>query len=159
MDKQDVLKITGLIFIGLTLSFSTLNAQSKSRGGEKIGKTVKVKKKNISWEAYDTSSVISIDKIEPRYLQGLWSAYKGVYRFNGIVNAMELTEPFIVEFKDDTYRRTLKSTFTRFSITDNLIIKISGAKIDTGIINKITPTELTISWKDKSNFTRYYYEK
>jgi hypothetical protein len=159
MNKCKIQKIIALIFIGLTICVTALNAQSKSRGGEKVGKTVKVKKKNIIWEAYDTTSIIPINQIESKYLEGLWSAYKGVYLFNGIVNAMDLTQPFIVEFKDNTYRRTLKSPFTQFSLKNNLILKISETKIDTGIINKITSKELTISWKDKSNYTRYYYEK
>jgi hypothetical protein len=64
-----------------------------------------------------------------------------------------------MEVKDDTYRRNSKSVFEQFSIKDNLIIKVNEAKIDTGIINKISATELTISWKDKSNYTRYYYIK
>jgi hypothetical protein len=159
MTKHDILKITTLIFIGIIFTFSTVNAQSKSESGEKVGKTVKVKNKNIIWDAFDTTSFIAINKIEIKDLQGLWNANKGVYLFDGKVNAMELSEPFIMEVKDNTYRRNSKGAFNQFYLKDNLIIKNGETKIDTGIINKITPTELTISWKSKANYTRYYYKK
>jgi hypothetical protein len=118
-----------------------------------------VNNKNIDWEAFDSISTISKTEIKFQDLKGLWNAYEGVYRFGDIINAMELTKPMIMEVKDDTYRRNSESVFEKFSIKDNLILKATESKVDTGIINKITQTELTISWKDKSNYTRYYYKK
>ena len=72
---------------------------------------------------------------------------------------MELTKPVIFEVKDNEYRRNASKDFKKFILNRNLIIKADETKIDTGIINKITPAELTISWKNKSNYTRYYYKK
>jgi hypothetical protein len=158
MRKQEIKKIILLIIIGLTFSCSPKIAPTSSKG-ERVGETVEVKDKNIDWEAFDPSSTIAKTDIKIENLQGLWKAYKGVYRFGDNINAMELTKPMIMEVKDDTYRRNSKSVFEQFSIKDNLIIKVNEAKIDTGIINKISATELTISWKDKSNYTRYYYIK
>jgi len=84
---------------------------------------------------------------------------QGVYKLGDYVNAMELTKPFIMEVKDDTYRRNSEEPFEKYTLKDNLIIKTNDSKVDTGIINKITATELTISWKDNSNYTRYFYKK
>ena len=158
MEKQEFKKIIGLIILGLTISCSPMTAPTSSKG-EKVGKTVEVKNKNIDWEEYDAASTIAKTEIKIENLQGLWNAYKGVYRFGDNINAMELTKPIIIEVKDDTYRRKSGGVFEKFSIKDNLILKTTEAEVDTGIINKITPIELTISWKNKSNYTRYYYKK
>lgn len=158
MNNQEIKKIIGLIIIGLTISCSPKTAPTSSQG-ERVGETVEVKNKNIDWEAFDPTSTISKTEIKTQDLQGLWNAYKGVYRFGENINAMELTKPMIMEVKDDTYRRNSEGVFEKFSIKDNLILKGHEAKVDTGIINKITPTELTISWKNKTNYTRYYYKK
>lgn len=158
MNKLEIKKIIGLIIIGLTISCSPKTAPTSSKG-ERVGETVEVKNKNIDWEAFDPSSTIAKTDIKIANLQGLWNAYKGVYRFGENINAMELTKPMILEVKDDAYRRNSEGVFEKFSVKDNLIIKATEAKVDTGIINKISPTELTISWKNKSNYTRYYYTK
>lgn len=155
MDKK---KIILLILIGLTISCSRKVSPSSSKG-EKVGKTVQVKNKDIDWEEFDLSSTISKMDIKIENLDGLWNAYKGVYRFGDNINGMELVKPMIMEVKGNTYRRNSESAFEKFSIKDNLILQTTNAKVDTGIINKITPTELTISWKNKSNYTRYYYIK
>ena len=155
---QQIKKLIGLITIGMAISCSPKTSPTSSKG-ERVGETVEVKNKNIDWEAFDPSSTIAKTDIKIENLQGLWNAYKGVYRFGEKINAMELTKPMIMEVKDDTYRRNSEGVFEKFSIKDNLIIKVTEAKIDTGIINKISPKELTISWKNKSNYTRYYYTK
>ena len=158
MNKLEIKKIIGLVIIGLSISCSPKTASTSSKG-ERIGETVQAKDKNIDWEAFDPSSTIAKSDIKIENLQGLWNAYKGVYRFGDNINAMELTKPMIMEVKDDMYRRNSEGRFEKFSLIDNLIIKESEAKVDTGIINKISPTELIISWKNKSNYTRYYYQK
>jgi hypothetical protein len=158
MNKKNITKIIGIVIIGLTISCSPKTAPTSSKG-ERVGETVEVKNKSIDWEAFDHLSTIAKTDIKIENLQGVWKAYKGVYRFGEHVNAMELTKPMIIEVKDDTYRRNSDGVFEKFTIEDNLIIKINETKVDTGIINKISPTELTISWKNKSNYTRYYYTK
>ena len=150
--------LIGSILTGLTISCSP-KVNPTHLEGEKIGETVEVKDKNIDWEAYDISSITAKTEIKTQNLQGLWNAYKGVYRFGEYLNAMELTKPAIVEIKDDTYRRNLNSEFEKFTLKNNFIIAANNHVSDTGVINKITATELTISWKDKSNYTRYYYKK
>lgn len=110
-------------------------------------------------EAYDTLSTISIDSINISVLQGYWEAYKGLYKFGDVINGMDLTKPMIVEFKDATYRRNTNSEFYDFKIEKNMIIKYNTDKVDIGFINKLTENELTISWKNNQNYTRYYYKK
>ena len=159
MKKQELTKLIGVIILIFNVSTIFLFAQHNSYGGEKVGKTVKVKNKSIDWEAFDNTSSVAITEIKVYDLQGLWKAYKGLYKFGEFVNEMKLTQPFIIEVKNDTYRRHDGGTFGQFTLKGNLIIKLDGSIIDTGIINKITSTELTISWKDKANYTRYYYKK
>ncbi len=153
--KNDFL--IGLILTGLMVNCSPKSIPTNSKA-EKIGETVDVHDKNIDWEAYDASSVSAITSINFQNLQGRWNAYKGVYRFGEHINGMELNKPAIVEINQDTYRRNLSSKFEKFTLKDNLIISVDNVT-DTGVINKITANELTISWKDKSNYTRYYYKK
>ena len=158
MNKKGIGTIVGFIIVGLTAGCSPKTAPTSSKG-ERVGETVEVTNKNIDWEAFDPSSIIEKADIKVENLQGLWNAYKGVYRFEAHVNAMNLTKPMIMEVKEDTYRRNSTGVFEKFIVKDNMIIKVIEAKVDTGVINKITPTILTISWKDKSNYTRYYYQK
>jgi len=144
--------------INLALNYSTATAQTKINV-EHVGQMIKAPSRDIDWEIFDTTSSISKTAIKVRDIQGLWEAYKGVYLFDGSVNGMELETPAIFEVKENEYRRNVSKEFKEFSLSGNLIIKADETKIDTGIINKITPTELTISWKNKSNYTRYYYKK
>ena len=128
-------------------------------GGEKVGETGKVKDDNINWGLFDPASISSKTEITNKQLQGLWKAYKGLFIFDGNVNTMNLTKPIIIEVKDSLYRRSLNADFKKFKLMDNLIISNEEATTDPGIINKITANELTITWKNKSNYTRYYYTK
>jgi hypothetical protein len=155
---MNIKNIIGIFLITLIISCSPKTKVSSSKG-EKVGKTIEVNNKNIDWELFESSSTISKSEIKLEHLQGLWNAYKGVYKFGESVNAMELVKPMILEVKNDTYRRNSEGIFENFIIDNNMIIKKSESKIDTGIINKITPTELVVSWKNKANYTRYYYGK
>lgn len=147
-----------LIMIALSLNYSHAKAQTKINV-EHVGQAIEAPLGEIDWEIFDTASSIPKTEIKVRDIQGLWKAYKGAYRFDGSVNGMELTKPVIFEVKDNEYRRNASKDFKKFILNGNLIIKADETKIDTGIINKITPAELTISWKNKSNYTRYYYKK
>lgn len=158
MHKHNLTNLALLIIIGIALNDSQVTAQTKVNV-EQVGQVVEAQPKNTDWETFDSSSTISRTSIKAKDIQGLWEAYKGVYRFDGSVNEMELTNPVIFEVKENEYRRNANKDFKKFILNSNLIIKGDEAKIDTGIINKITPTELTISWKNKSNYTRYYYKK
>jgi hypothetical protein len=158
MNRKEIRRIVGPFLIGLTIVCSAGTALT-STAEARIAETVEIENGEIDWEEFDTSSTIAKTAIKIENLQGLWKAYKGLFRFGEKVNSMQLTKPMIMEVKDDTYRRNPEGEFEKFSIRDNLIIKATETKTDTGIINKITSTELTISWKNKSNYTRYYYTK
>ena len=159
MHRQNLTKIFLLIVTGLALSHPQATAQAKINV-ERVGQTVEPEDNFFDWEIFDTAaSTISRSAIKAKDIQGLWNAFKGAYRFDGNVDGMELTDPAIFEVKDSAYRRNTSRDFEKFALSGNLIIRAGGSKIDTGIINKITPTELTISWKNKSNYTRYYYKK
>jgi hypothetical protein len=158
MNKYEIKRIIGLIIISLSISCSPKSKPNSSKG-ERVGETVEVKNKNIDWEAFDQTSTIAQTNIKTENLQGLWKAFKGVYRFGTYNNAMELTKPMLMEVKEDTYRRSSDGAFEKFTIKDNLLLKVTEGKVDTGIVNKISSTELTISWKNNSNYTRYFYTK
>ena len=115
--------------------------------------------KNINWELFDANSTITKSGISESNLQGLWKAYQGAFLFGDNVNTMTLSEPFIIEFKDSAYRRNLTDKFHSFIIKDNIITSVDKDEKDLGFINQITPSNLTISWKNGSNYTRYYYKK
>ncbi|MEZ7500840.1 hypothetical protein QO200_19185 [Flavobacterium sp. Arc3] len=143
-----------LIIVISFISFNPTFGQT-----EKAGATTEIKNKEINWEEFDQTSTIQTSEIKFKDLQGLWNAYEGIYRFGEHVNAMKLTKPFIIEVQNETYRRNSKSEFKNFTIKDNIITMMDNEKVLVGIINKITETELVISWKDKANYTRYYYKK
>lgn len=158
MKTHDIKTITWLMMIGITIGCSSRTTPALLKA-DRAGDTVIANKKIIGWEAFDPSSTIGQLEIRKEHLQGAWTAYQGAYLHDGNTDAMQLTKPALMEVRDDTYRRDAADTFARFIIRENLIIKGSEAKADTGVINKITSTELTISWKDKTNYTRYYYTK
>ena len=158
MYNQNLTRAYLLIITSLALNYSHAIAQAKINV-EHVEQTKEALFSDIDWEIFDTTSSISRIAIEIKDMQGLWTAYKGAYRFDGNVNGMELTAPVIFEVRDGEYRRNPNKDFKKFVLNGNLIIKADEMKIDTGIINKITPTELTISWKNKTNYTRYYYKK
>ncbi|RYU90578.1 hypothetical protein EWM62_07955 [Mucilaginibacter terrigena] len=97
--------------------------------------------------------------IEQKQIQGLWKAFKDEFRFDGTENTMNLFIPMIIEVKDSLLRRSNKNEFMGYQLKENMILWSRSGKIDTGIINKITKKEFTITWIDKANFTRYYYKK
>ena len=158
MHKHNLTTIALLIMIGAALDYCPATAQTKVNV-EQVGQVIEAQPRNTDWEIFDSSSTISRTAIKVKDIQGIWSAYKGIYRFDGTVNEMELTDPVIFEVRDSAYRRNASKEFKKFILSGNIIIKADETKIDTGIINKITPAELTISWKNKSNYTRYYYKK
>lgn len=151
-------------YIGaLAVLFSVISCSPKvvstTDSVKKVGTTSEIKNKNIDWEAFDTSSSIPQTNIKIENLQGLWKAYYGIYRFETHINSLQLTDPMIIDVIGETYRRNSAHAYLKFSIKDNLIFQEYENKVDTGIINKISATELTISWKSNLNYTRYYYKK
>jgi hypothetical protein len=133
--------------------------KSSPTGAQKVGHTVDAKNKMIDWEGYDPNSTVHQESITTGELQGLWSAYEGVFRFGNNISIMKLNVPFIIEIKEAACRRNAKDEFQNFIMKDNLLIIPDNIKPDTGIINKLTPGELVITWKRENNYTRYYYKK
>jgi hypothetical protein len=145
----------GLLFFAAIVRINSFSQTSIT----KVGETVVSENKKIDWEMFDSSSTVPFDKIKSEDLQGLWKAFKGIYKFNEITNAMELTEPVIIEINGDTYRRNSKNVFEKYHLQKNIISYTHMNSSVTGIINKITSAELIITWKSGENYTRYYYTK
>jgi hypothetical protein len=143
-----------LLFIGC--SPKTLPTSETTKTSGKLGPN---DFKNIDWELYDPNSTVAKSEIRETNLQGLWKAYQGAFRLGDDVNTMNLTQPFIIEFKNSTYRRSSTDKFHPFTIKDNTISCTDEDEKDFGIINQISPNVLTISWKNGLNYTRYYYKK
>lgn len=147
------------MFLVFCLSFwaSAFSQNTQKEEVEKIRKTIEETHKNIDWEAFDTTSKVSADKINVELAQGLWKAYNGLFKLGGSINSMILTQPLIIEIKGDKYRRSMNSKFAKFTLTNNQLV--SKKEGDFGVINKITDNLLVITWKNGENYTRYYYEK
>jgi len=111
----------------------------------------------FDWLAFDKRSVVTIDSIKPAAMQGVWKAYYGLFRFGTIVNSMNLTTPFIIEINGTQIKRSATSALDDFTITSNKLTTLKGK--DTGYINVLTATLLTITWQNDGNVTWYYYEK
>jgi hypothetical protein len=145
-----------LILLCIGMSCLPLINAFASKSGKTIAST---NRQNNNWEAFDPASKVGKNAITAKDLKGMWKAYEGAFIFGGSANTMHLTRPFIIEVKGETYRRNKSDKFEPFSIQENLLIQHFGENIDSGIINKITSDELTISWKQGANYTRYYYKK
>jgi hypothetical protein len=78
-------------------------------------------------------------------------------RFGTMVNSMNLTTPFVIEISGSQIKRSATSALDDFTITNNKLTTLNGK--DTGYINTLTATLLTITWQHEGNVTRYYYEK
>lgn len=141
------------------LLLSVTSFSQKKSSIENVGKTTPLIDTNINWEEYDTSSTILQNNISIENLKGTWKAHQGVFRFNNVFNQMNLTTPFVIQIKKDGIKRNKKDPFDKLTLQENRILIVQKNSIDTGIVNKLTPTELTITWKKGLNYTRYFYKK
>ena len=155
------MKATIIISLVVSILFSACSPKTSpsSGAGNTSGRLGPEDFKNIDWELFDQNSTVAKNEIKASDLQGLWKAYQGAFIFGGSANTMNLTQPFTVEFREGTYRRSAKDTFHAFSLKENILYGTDQAGNDVGIINQISPTVLTISWKVGANYTRYYYKK
>ena len=72
------------IYICLIFTFSFLTTYSQISPKQEIArlrKQIEETKKDINWEEFDTSSKVSVDKIQIELLQGEWKAYNGLFSF------------------------------------------------------------------------------
>ena len=141
-----------IFILSSTVSFSQSNAKKEVQNDRKL---IQKEGSDFGWTVFDTKSKISIDSINTEDIQGLWKAYYGLFKFGGMVNSMNLTQPFIIEISGDKIRRSADSALDPFILNKNQLIADSGK--DNGFINKITETLLIITWENDGNFTRYYY--
>jgi hypothetical protein len=161
MNRNLTLQKIILISISLFLSINHLYAQVYN--GTKLvpGHSFIEEDKNINWEAYDSTSMVTADKIELKDIQGLWKAYKKLFLYQEEVRRIEISKPYIFEVKGNKARRDSYNSFIPFSLRKNFIVMIDDHRMVIGIINKISSNELTITWKDEINFKyeRCFYTK
>jgi hypothetical protein len=112
---------------------------------------------DFNWEALSQSSEVLV-RLDSVHLSGTWKAYNGLFDFNGMVNSMNLFKPFVIQINGVTISRSGNSIFVPFEVLDNKLL-VKGEKTEEGFINLLTDKMLIISWKNGSNYTRYYYER
>lgn len=155
--SKQIRNLAVVFFLSFTITQGAFSQISPKEEIQAIRESMVKKHKDIDWNAFRETSKIPIDSINIQALQGVWKAYNGLFRFNGSVNSMALTTPFVLEFKDDKYRTDLKATFKRFTLTKNYV---EAREEDWhGYINSISDKVLVITWNNGENRTRYYYEK
>jgi hypothetical protein len=150
--KSLIAIILAFMVFGCTSIKNPVRAANKE-SGEPLAES----EPNIEWEAFDFGSTVSKTGIKADNLEGYWEARRSVLRFGSNNRVMKLDKPMIIEIKGNTYRRTQDGPFQKFSLVNNLFIGSDAG--DTGVINKITATEFTVSWRNNENYTRYYYAK
>ena len=160
MREKIILKKIILISIILFQITIRLNAQVFNGNDLVPGHTSNVEDKNINWESYDSTSTIQADRIELKDIQGLWKAYKGIFKYDDNVRTIDISKPFIFEVKDNKARRSYNG-FIPFSLRKNNIVLMENRNMIVGIINKISPNEMTITWENESlhRYDRYFYSK
>jgi hypothetical protein len=157
------LNLNWIILITFSIFMNTNHLNAQVYNGTKLvpGHAFKVEDKNIKWEVYDSTSMVSADQIELKDIQGTWKAYTEITMYDSVVTRIELSKPYIFEVKGNKARRDSYDSFIPFSLRKNFIVMIDDHKMISGIINKISPTELTITWKNEFHFKyiRDFYKK
>jgi hypothetical protein len=113
----------------------------------------------IPWEAYDKSSSIPKTKITSLVLQGVWTTSHGTFQDGEYIRTLNLKTPSMLAFSKTTLKRAKNEEFIKYTIANNILTVKGEYQTDTGIINKITSTELIITWKVNGNYTRYFYTR
>jgi len=117
--------------------------------------------KEIYWESYDPESIVSKSEISKSDLYGEWKAMEGAYLVFGEPSSrlMNLNKPKTIEFESKGMRKKLNAKFVDFTIEENQISRMNRTRLELGYINKLTESELTITWKNETNYIRYNYTK
>jgi hypothetical protein len=113
----------------------------------------------IPWEGFDPSSSVGNVKITTDNLQGIWKTIKGVYKDGKYNLPLDFTTPINLEFSKNSVKRSVNDKFTKFTLLNNVLTIKYEYETEIGIINKITPSELIITWKSNGNYTRYFYTR
>jgi hypothetical protein len=120
-------------------------------------KHIQKSRNSFNWESLSQSKEVSV-KMDSLHLSGTWKAYNGLFIFNGMINSMNLFEPFVININGASINRNENASPVPFEVLDNKIL-VKGEEIEEGFINMLTDKMLVISWKSGSNYTRYYYER
>jgi hypothetical protein len=152
-------KLTRLICLFSFVAFSQPGLAQKAGKKEvdKDRKQIQRDGNSFNWESSSQSNEVSA-KLDSVHLSGTWKAYNGLFDFNGMINSMNLFKPLVIQVSGMTIRRSENSKFTPFEFLDNKFL-VKGEQTEEGFINLLTDKLLVISWKNGSNYTRYYYER
>jgi hypothetical protein len=113
----------------------------------------------IPWEGFDPSSSVGNVKVTTDNLQGIWKTIKGVYKDGKYNLPLDFTTPINLEFSKNSVKRSVNDKFTKFTLLNNVLTMKYEYETEIGIINKITPSELIITWKSNGNYTRFFYTR
>ena len=151
--------LTRLICLFLFFAFAQHGFAQKAgkKEAEKDFKQIKKDGINFKWESLKQSNDVST-KLDSVHLSGTWKAYNGLFAFNGMANTMSLFKPLVIQISGMTISRSENSNFVPFEVLDNKIL-VKGEQTEEGFINLLTDKMVVISWKQGSNYTRYYYER
>jgi hypothetical protein len=151
---KTVIVLLSTLLLSVSFAIAQPNAKKDVKADRKL---IEKQGADFDWLAFNKRSVVTVDSIKPAAMQGIWKAYYGLFRFGTMVNSMNLTTPFIIEISGSQIKRSATSALDDFTITGNKLTTLKGK--DTGYINVLTATLLTITWQNEGNVTRYYYEK
>jgi hypothetical protein len=152
-------KLIKLICVFSFVAFAQPGVAQKAGKKEvdKDSKQIQRDGNSFSWESLRQSKDISV-KPDSVHLSGTWKAYNGLFNFNGRINSMNLFIPLIIQINGASISRSENSGFVPFQVVDNKLL-VKGEQPEEGFINLLTEKILVISWKNGSNYTRYYYER
>jgi hypothetical protein len=152
-------KLTKLICLFSFFAFAQTGFAQKA-GKKEVDKDRKQIQKdgnNFNWESLSNSNEV-LAKLDSAHLSGTWKAYNGLFNFNGMINSMNLFKPFVIEISGLAISTSENSSFIPFDVLNNKLL-VKGEQTEEGFINLLTDKMLVISWKNGSNYTRYYYER
>jgi hypothetical protein len=120
-------------------------------------KQLKKARNSFKWEAMSQvkADTLSIDSV---HLTGNWKAFYGLFNFNGMVNSMNLFQPFVIQVQGTSIKRSENAPLVPYTLFYNKLL-IGGKEPEEGFINLLTNKLLVITWKQDTNYTRYYYER
>lgn len=141
--------------------FALVQTGFSQKAGKKIvdkdRKQIQRDGNDFNWESLSQSPDV-LPKLDSVHLSGTWKAYNGFFNFNGMINSMNLFKPFVIQINGTVLSRSENSDFVPFEVLKNKLL-VKGEQTEEGFINLLTDKMLVISWKNGSNYTRYYYER
>lgn len=142
------------LFVFAQTGFAQKNVQKEL---DKDLKQVRKNGEKFNWESLSQSKEVSVN-IDSVHLSGTWKAYNGLFSFNGMFNSMKLFKPFVIQINGISIKRSETASPVPFEILENKLL-VKGEQLEEGFVNLLTDKMLVISWKNGSNYSRYYYER